>query len=155
MIGSFETRVLSSVLVGGMAGKDGRDIKDDGCFFVCERILGDGFMRKSVVPMRRCSQYVIFHDKLLQAAVLPCERDLDMVLINGKPEIQQFQLAIISIQQVASSSAILACASHILAQPVEGCALFAISLGIITVDRPDVVLERANPIDLVRLLQRT
>lgn len=96
MVGGLEARIFGAVLVGGMAGQDSGNVEDDGGFFIGERVLGDSLVRKSIVPgMCLC---LVFRDKkLFQAAILPCERDLDMILIDRKPEIQQFQLAVVTV----------------------------------------------------------
>lgn len=52
MVCRLETGVVGSVLVGGMAGKDGGDVEDDGSFLEGERVLGSGFMGESIVPRR-------------------------------------------------------------------------------------------------------
>lgn len=77
-----------------------------------------------------------------------------MVLIDGEAEVQQLQLAVVTIEQVTSSSTILASASHILSKPVECCTFLAITLGVLAISLPDVILEGLDPIDLVGLLQR-
>lgn len=87
------------------------------------------------------------------ALCIPCERDLDVVLVDGEPQIQQLQLSVVSIEQVAAGGAVLAGTSHVLAQAVEGGTLVMVSLRIVPVRVPDVVLERADPVDLVGLLE--
>ena len=44
----------------------------------------------------------------------PGEGDLDVIFVHGKPQIQQLQLPIVSIQQIATRRAVRARASHIL-----------------------------------------
>ena len=84
----------------------------------------------------------------------PGEGDLDVVLVDGEPEVQQLQLAVVAVQQVSAGGAVLASASHVLAQAVEGRALVGIALWIVAVRGSYVALERLHPVDLVGLLQR-
>jgi hypothetical protein len=95
--------------------------------------------------MRRC---------LPAPCSIPGKLDLDVVLVDGKAQIQQLQLAVVSVQQVPARSAVLARAAHVLAQAVEGRALVGIALRIVAVRGADVALERLDPVDLVGLLQR-
>lgn len=85
---------------------------------------------------------------------VPCEADLDMILVHGESQIQQFKLAIVSVQQVSPGCAVLARASHILPQAVQGAAFLRVALRIIAISRSDIALERGYPIDLVGLLER-
>lgn len=78
-----------------------------------------------------------------------------MVLIDGKSEVQQLQLTIIPVQQIATGSAVLPCASHILAKPVESHTFLTVSFRVLAICLSDVILEGLDPIDLVGLLQRT
>lgn len=78
-----------------------------------------------------------------------------MILIDGKPQVQEFQLSVIAIEQIATRRTVFPGASHILTQPVEGCAFLTVSLGVFTVTLADVVLEGSDPVDLIGLLQRT
>lgn len=48
----------------------------------------------------------------------PCEGDLDVLLIDRKAQVEQLQLSIISVEQVPSGSAVLACTSHVLPETV-------------------------------------
>ena len=77
-----------------------------------------------------------------------------MVLIDGESQIQQFELAIISVQQIAACSAIFARTSHVLPQAVEGGTFLSISFGVFAIGLPNVILEGLDPIDFVGLLQR-
>ena len=54
---------------------------------------------------------------------VPSEGYLDVVLVNGKAQVQQLQLAIVSVEEVATRGTVGTSASHVLAQPVEGVAL--------------------------------
>ena len=85
----------------------------------------------------------------------PGKRDRDVALVDGKAQIQQLQLTVITIEQISSSSAVLAGSSHVLAQAVEGGAFVGISLGLVAVRGADVLLERCYPINLVGRLERT
>lgn len=51
MICSLEPRIVEPILVCSMARKHCRDIKDNGGFFVGERVLRCGFMRESIKPI--------------------------------------------------------------------------------------------------------
>lgn len=48
----------------------------------------------------------------------PCEGDLDVLLVYRKAQVEQLQLAIVSVKKVPSSSAVLACTSHVLPEAV-------------------------------------
>lgn len=76
-----------------------------------------------------------------------------MVLIDRKTEVQQFQLSIISIEQISSSGTVLSGTSHILAQPIQRGAFLRISLRIVAIGLSDIGLERLNPIDFAGLLE--
>lgn len=77
-----------------------------------------------------------------------------MILINWEPEIQQLQLAIVAVQQIATGSAILTGASHVLPEAVEGGTFLTVILRVLAIGLPDVILEGLDPIDFVGLLQR-
>lgn len=77
-----------------------------------------------------------------------------MVLVDGEPQVQQLQLPVVSIEEVAAGGAVLARAPHVLAQPIEGGTLLVEALRIVPVGIADVVLERADPVDLGGLLER-
>ena len=77
-----------------------------------------------------------------------------MVLVDGEAQVQQFQLAIVSIQQISPRSTVLASASHVLPQPIQRGTLLSISFRVIAIGSAYVALERIDPIDLVGLLQR-
>ena len=53
MVRRLETNILVAVLVRGVTGQDGGDVEDDGCFLICERVLGGRFVCKGVEPVRR------------------------------------------------------------------------------------------------------
>lgn len=77
-----------------------------------------------------------------------------MVLVDGKPQVQQLQLAVVSIEQVSPRSTVLAGPSHVLTQTVQGGAFFGIAFWVITVGCADVGLEGVDPVDFVGLLER-
>ena len=77
-----------------------------------------------------------------------------MLLVDGESQVQKLQLAVVPVQHVPPRHAILAGAPHVLAQAVEGDALLRIPLGVIAVRVLDVVLQRADPVDLVLRLER-
>ena len=51
VIGGLEAGIIGTVLVCGMTGQDGRDVEDNRCFLVCERVLGSGFVCEGIIPM--------------------------------------------------------------------------------------------------------
>ena len=78
-----------------------------------------------------------------------------MVLIDGKSQVQELQLAVVAVEQVSAGGAVLARAPHVLSQAVQGGALLGVALRVVAVRLSDVGLERLDPVDLVGLLQRT
>jgi predicted lipid carrier protein YhbT len=76
-----------------------------------------------------------------------------MVLVHRESQVQQFQLSVISVKQIPSSSTILACPAHVLPQPVQRCALLCILLWIISICLSDILLQRLDPVYLVGLLE--
>lgn len=42
-----------AVLVRGVAGEDGGDVEDDGCFLICEGVLGGRLVCEGVEPVLR------------------------------------------------------------------------------------------------------
>lgn len=84
----------------------------------------------------------------------PGKGDLDVILIDGKAQVQQLELAIVSVEQVSSSSRVLAGASHVLAQTVEGGAFVGIAFRVVAVRGADVLLEWSYPVYLVGHLER-
>ena len=87
-------------------------------------------------------------------ANVPGKGYLDVLLINGKAQIQQLELAIIPIKDISSGGAVLAGAPHILSQAVQSSAFFSITFGVVSISVPDVSLERSDPVDLVGGLER-
>ena len=77
-----------------------------------------------------------------------------MILVHGESQVQQLELSIISIQKISSRSTVCACAPHVLAQAIEGCAFFRISFWVISIGCPYILLQRVYPVDLVGLLER-
>lgn len=77
-----------------------------------------------------------------------------MVLIDGKPQIQQLKLSVISVQQVPPSGAVLTSPAHVLPQSVESRAFFLVAVRVVAVRLADVALERGDPVNLICLLQR-
>lgn len=98
-----------AILVRGVAGQDGGDVEDDASFLVGEGVLGSRFVCERIEPDLSAYTFLIQH-----ASGVPCKADLDMILIDRKPQIQQFQLSVVSIQQVPSSRAVFPCAPHVL-----------------------------------------
>lgn len=79
----------------------------------------------------------------------PCERDLDVLLIDGKPEVEQFKLSIVSVKEISASGAVLSCTSHVLPEAIQGGAFLGIPFGVIAIGVLDVMLEWMYPVDLV------
>lgn len=48
----------------------------------------------------------------------PCERDLDVLLVDGEAQIKQFKLAVVSIEQIPPSRTVLPGTSHVLPEAV-------------------------------------
>lgn len=96
MVGNFEHCLLVAVLVGGMAGENGRDVEDDGSLLVGERVLRGGFVGKGIEPVEvKGSVGVEAEAELYRNG--PGEGDLDVVLVDGEAQIQQLQLAIVAV----------------------------------------------------------
>jgi len=76
-----------------------------------------------------------------------------VILIDREPQIQQLQLAIVAVKQIATGGAILTGASHVLPEAVEGSTFLAVGLRVLAIGLPDVILEGLDPIDLIGLLQ--
>lgn len=77
-----------------------------------------------------------------------------MLLIDRKAQIEQLQLAIVSVKKVPSGCAVLACTSHVLPEAVQGGAFLCVSLWIIAIGIANVVFEGMYPVDLVGGLER-
>lgn len=77
-----------------------------------------------------------------------------MLLVNREAQVEQLQLAVVSVEEVPSGSAVLACTSHVLPEAIQGGALLSIALWIVAVGIPDVVFEGMYPVDLVGGLER-
>jgi len=77
-----------------------------------------------------------------------------MVLIDREAQVQQLQLTVVAVEQVPSSSRVLAGASHVLAQTVQGGAFVGIAFRVVAVGGADVLLERSYPVYLVCHLER-
>lgn len=84
----------------------------------------------------------------------PGELHLDMILVHGKAQVEELELAVISIQQIPSRRAVLSGPSHVLPKSVERGTFFRVPLGVITIAGANVRLQRSDPIDFTRLLQR-
>lgn len=77
-----------------------------------------------------------------------------MLLIDRKPEVEQFKLAIVAVQQVSAGGAVLSGAPHVLPEAVQGGALLGISLWVIAIGVLYIMLEGVYPVDLVGGLER-
>lgn len=89
-----------------------------------------------------------------RVGLIPCERYLDVLLVDGKAQVEQLQLAIIPVQQIPPGGAVFASAPHVLSQPIEGSAFFGIPFGIVSICVADISLERRDPVNLVCSLER-
>ena len=78
-----------------------------------------------------------------------------MILVHGKPEIQQLKLTIVPVQEISSRRTVLASAAHVLSQAIESGTFFRVSFRVISIRGPDVGFQRIDPIYLVCLLERT
>ena len=78
-----------------------------------------------------------------------------MILIDGKPQVQQFELSVVSVQQIPSSSTVLPSTPHVLAQPMQRRTFLCISLRIVSIGLAYIRLERGDPVNFVGLLERT
>lgn len=63
-----------------------------------------------------------------------------MILIHGKPQVQQLKLAIISVEKISSCRTVLAGAAHVLSQTIESGTFFCITFWVISVCGSDVSL---------------
>jgi hypothetical protein len=151
VIGSLETGIIVAVLEIGMAREDSRDVEYYGCLFIGEGVLGGWFVGESVEPVKNRLDW----ENGCTTDSIPSKRDLDVVLVHRESQIEQFELAIVSVQQVSARGAVLAGASHVLAQPVKHTTFFRVALRIVAICVAYVGLERRNPVDLVGLLERT
>ena len=77
-----------------------------------------------------------------------------MLLINREAQVQQLELAIVSVEQVSPGRAVLAGTPHVLPEAVERSALLCISLGIVAICILYVVFQGMDPVDFVGSLQR-
>lgn len=90
----------------------------------------------------------------MKIANAPCKRYLDVLLIDGKAQVEELELAVVSVQQVPASGAVLAGAPHVLPEAVQSGALLCISLRVVAIRILYVVLQRMHPVDLVGGLKR-
>lgn len=90
----------------------------------------------------------------VEEASAPGEGDLDVLLVDGEAQVEQLKLAVVSVEEIPSSSAVLSCASHVLAEAIQRGALLGISLRVVAVGVLYVVFQGVYPIDLVGSLER-
>lgn len=155
MVRRLETRVFVADLMRGMTGKDGRYVEYYGRFLEREGVLRRGFVGECIEPGRLLvGQSPTFISVYTERSDVPGERYLDVVLIHRKPQVEQFQLSIISVQQVPSRSAVLPGAPHVLPQPIQCRTFLLVALGVVPICSPNVSLQRGYPVDFVGLLQR-
>lgn len=84
----------------------------------------------------------------------PCKRDLDVLFVDGEAQVEQFKLAIVSVEQIPPSGAVFPGTPHVLPEAVQGGAFLSISLGIVAIGVLYVVFQRMYPVDLVGGLER-
>lgn len=84
----------------------------------------------------------------------PCKGYFDMLLVYREAQVEQLELAIVSVEKVPSSRAVLAGTPHVLPQAVQSGALFRISLWVVAISVLYVVFQRVYPVDLVGCLER-
>lgn len=77
-----------------------------------------------------------------------------MLLVNGKAQVEQLELAIVSVEEVPSSGAVLAGTSHVLPEAVQSGAFLGVSLRVVAICILYVVFEGMHPVDLVGGLER-
>ena len=154
MIRCLEASVVESILICCVARKYCGNVKNDRGLLICQGILRGRLVRERIEP--EWNAFSICVETAIERTIdLPSEGYLDMILIHGKPQIQQLQLTIVSIQQISSGRAIFPCTSHILPYPVECITLFRVLFWIIAVSLSDVGLQWLDPVDVLCLLQRT
>jgi hypothetical protein len=97
VVGSLETGIIVAILKVGMAREYGRDVEYYGRLFIGEGVLGCWFVGESVEPENSKLDW----ESACTTDSIPSERDLDVVFVHREPQIKQFELAIISVQQVS------------------------------------------------------
>jgi len=122
VVSGLEAGVFGPVLVRGMTREDGRDVEDNRSLFKGQGVLRGRFVSKSVIPIVKCAillagfpQGRTFRSEKKSTLSIPGKRDLDVIFVHRKPQIQEFQLPIIPIQQIASCRTVLASTPHVLA----------------------------------------
>jgi len=48
----------------------------------------------------------------------PCERDLDVLFVDGEAQVEQFKLAVVSVEQIPPSGAVFPGTPHVLPEAV-------------------------------------
>lgn len=77
-----------------------------------------------------------------------------MLLVNREPQVEQLQLAIVTIEHVPPCGTLLPSTTYILPQTVESNTLLGIALRIIAIGILNIALERRHPVNLVGGLER-
>lgn len=77
-----------------------------------------------------------------------------MLLIDGEPEVEQFELSIVPIEEVSARGAVLSRTSHVLPEAVQGGAFLGIPFGVIAISVLYIMFEGVYPVDLVGGLER-
>lgn len=77
-----------------------------------------------------------------------------MLLIDGEAQVEQLELAIVSVEEVPASGAVLAGTPHVLPEAIQSGALLRISLRVVAICVLYVVFEGMYPVNLVGGLER-
>ena len=88
----LQTICIGSVETGCYGGECCCDVEDDTCFFIGKGVLTDGFFTERVVPYKR---------------------DSDVVLVDWEAKVEEFELAVVAIEEV-SSRRVFTCSAGIL-----------------------------------------
>lgn len=77
-----------------------------------------------------------------------------MLFVDGESQVEQLELSVVTIEEIPAGSAVLSGPAHVLAEAVEGRALFGISLWVVAISIADVGFEGGDPVNLVCGLER-
>lgn len=86
VVGGLETSIFGAVLDGCIAGQDSGDIENQRCLLKSQRVLRGRLLRKSIEPMV-CKSSDAAEEK---PCSVPSEENLDMSLVDRKPQVQKF-----------------------------------------------------------------
>ena len=84
VVRGLEPDILVSVLIRSMTRQDCGYVEDDRTLLIRQRVLRCRFVGKGIEPcaVSAASRY------MAPSAGLPCEGDLDVVLVHGKAQVQ-------------------------------------------------------------------